>query len=169
MGAWGAIIMSFFGAVFASITLGFQLHRSGVLFTFPFLIFAGIAAVAAWVIRQPGQGISPSERGKRVILWSSIGEGIGLFIAANIVINIGHAEMLLPAMALVVGAHFFPIACAAPFPPFYFLGAALLSAAALGFGISQPGGGAVAGFAAAIALWVAALLAVRRDMKAKGA
>jgi hypothetical protein len=159
--------MSFFGAVFASMTLRFQFHRAGISFTSPFLIFAGIAAMAAWAIRQPGRGIPTSERASRVIMWSSIGEGIGLFIAVNIVVNLHHSEMLLPTLALVVGAHFFPVAYAAPFPPFYVLGIALLSAAAFGFGITQPRGGEIAGFASAIALWIAAVVAIRRDLKVK--
>lgn len=49
------------------------------------------------------RGIEPSERAGRVIIWSSIGEGVGLFVAANIVQNLHRPELLLPAMALVVG------------------------------------------------------------------
>lgn len=167
MGAWGAIIMSFFGALFAALTLGFEFGWTGVMLGLPFAVFAVIALAAISVIRRPGEGISPSAQAERVIMWSSIAEGIGLFVAANLVTNLGHREMLLPAMALVVGLHFLPMAHAIPFHPFYVLGIALLAAAAVGFGAGQPLGGAVSGFAGAAALWVAALLAVRRDMQAK--
>ena len=51
-------------------------------------------------------------------MWSSIGEGVGLFAAAQLTISLGHRELLLPAMALVVGLHFLPIALAVPFRPF---------------------------------------------------
>jgi len=37
-------------------------------------------------------------------------EGLGIFIAINIVINLGHADLTIPVMALVVGLHFFPLA-----------------------------------------------------------
>jgi hypothetical protein len=37
-------------------------------------------------------------------------EGVGIFIAINIVINLHHPELQVPAMALVVGLHFFPLA-----------------------------------------------------------
>jgi hypothetical protein len=167
MGAWGAIIMSFFGALFAALTLAFQFGWTGLALGLPFVLFAAIALAAVMVIRWPGEGIAPSKQAERVILWSSIGEGVGLFVAANLVINLGHREMLLPAMALVVGLHFLPMAHAIPFRPFYGLGTALLAAAAAGFRLAAPTGGAVSGFAGAIALWVAALLAVRRDMQAK--
>jgi hypothetical protein len=169
MGAWGAIIMSFFGALFAALTLSFQFGWTGLRLGLPFALFAAIALAAVMVIRRPGEGVSPSRQAERVIMWSSIGEGIGLFVAANLVINLGHREMLLPAMALVVGLHFLPMAHAMPFRPFYGLGIALLAAAAAGFALGGPTGGAVSGFAGAMALWVAALLAVRRDMQAKSA
>jgi hypothetical protein len=169
MGAWGAIIMSFFGALFASMTLAFQFGWTGAVLALPFLAFALIATAAIVVIHLPGEGVRASERAERVIMWSSIAEGVGLFIAANFAINLGHREMLLPAMAAVVGLHFLPIARAVPFPPFYVLGLALLGSALFGFGVRQPAGGTVAGFAAAIALLAAAMLAVRRDMRAKSA
>jgi hypothetical protein len=169
MGAWGAIIMSFFGALFAALTLGFQFHWTGLALGLPFLMFVAIALAAIAVIRRPGAGISPSPAAERVIMWSSIGEGVGLFVVANLVINLGHREMLLPAMAFVVGLHFLPMAYAMPFRPFYALGVALLAAAAAGFAVAAPTGDAVSGFAGTIALWVAALLAVRRDVQAKSA
>jgi hypothetical protein len=167
MGAWGAIIMSFFGAVFAALTLAFGLGWRGLMLALPFAVFAVIALAAAAVIRRPGEGIAPSKQAERVILWSTMGEGVGLFVASNLVTNLGHREMLLPAMALVVGLHFLPMAYAIPFRPFYALGIALLAAAAFGFVVGQQVGGTVAGSAGAAALWVAAVLAVRRDLQAK--
>jgi hypothetical protein len=133
----------------------------------PFAMFVAIALAAIIVIRRPGEGIVPSKQAEKVIMWSSIAEGAGLFLAANIVINLGHRELLLPAMALVVGLHFLPIASATKLRPFYILGIFLLAAAALGALIGQPIGGTVSGIAAATALWVAALMAVRRDLQAK--
>jgi hypothetical protein len=166
MGAWGAIIMSFFGSLFAALTLSFQFGWTGMILGLPFGLFVVIALAATIAIRRPGEGISPSERAQKVIMWSSIGEGVGLFLC-SFVINLGHRELLLPAMATIVGLHFLPMAHAIPFRPFYVLGFALLAAAALGFGIAAPTGGEISGFAAATALWVAAIFAVRRDMRAK--
>jgi len=37
-------------------------------------------------------------------------EGLGIFIAVNIVTNIGHADLVMPVIALVVGLHFYPLA-----------------------------------------------------------
>lgn len=167
MGAWGAIIMGFFGAVFAAVTLGWQYHAAGLALAAPFAIFAAIALAATHVLRLPGAGIVPSERAGRVIMWSSIGEGVGLFIVANVVQNVHRPNLLLPAMALVVGLHFLPIAAAAPFRPFYIVGGTLILAAIAGAVVVSPLGGAIAGFAAAAALWFAALVAIRRDWRAR--
>jgi hypothetical protein len=166
MGAWGAIIMGFFGSLFATLTLAFQFGWTGIWLGLPYAMFVAIALAAIIVIRRPGEGVSPSPRAEKVIMWSSIGEGIGLFLC-SFVINFGHRELLLPAMALVVGLHFLPMAHFISFRPFYVLGLALLVAAALGFGIGHQIGGTVSGSAGAAALWVAALMAAYRDMKAK--
>lgn len=167
VGAWGAMIMSFFGAIFASLTLYWHAHLSGVTLALPFLAFALIGLAAIYVIRSPGEAIQPSPREERAIMWSSIGEGVGLFLASNIVINLHRPDLLLPSMALVVGLHFIPIAFAAGFRPFYALGAALIAAATAGFIVPAPTGGELAGFMAAGALWLASGIAVRRDWLAK--
>ena len=167
MGAWGAIIMSFFGALFAALTIYWQWHVSGPALAAPYLVFVAIGLAALHVLRLPGEGIAPSRKTQRAFLWSSTAEGIGLFLAANIVINLHRPDWLLPAMALVVGLHFLPIAAAARFRPFYALGAALILAAMLGFALPAPIGGDLAGFMGALSLWAAAAIAVRRDWWAK--
>ena len=163
MGAWGALIMGFFGAVFAALTLSWQWHVAGPALAAPFAVFAIIAVAAGIILRMPGEGIKPSPKVERVIMWSSIGEGIGLFLAANIVINLHRDDLLLPAMALVVGLHFLPIALAAAFRPFLALGSVLIVCALAGVVV----GASFAGCAAAGGLWIAAVFAVRRDWRTK--
>ena len=167
VGAWGALIMSFFGAVFASLTLYWEWQMSGVALAMPFVAFAMIALAAGVVICRPGEGLKPTAKEERAIMWSSIGEGIGIFLASNIVINLHRPDLLLPAIALVVGLHFLPIARATGFRPFYILGSALIVAALVGFLTGAPIGGELAGFMAAGALWLASIMAIRRDWAAK--
>lgn len=78
MGAWGALMMSFFGAVFASLTLYWHLNFSGIALVVPFLVFLLISLAAMYVISLPGDGIKPTPKEERAIMWSSLGEGIGL-------------------------------------------------------------------------------------------
>jgi hypothetical protein len=78
----GALIMSFFGAVFASLTLYWQWHLNGAALALPLLGFVLIGLAASYVIRSPGEGIKPSPKEERAIMWSSIGEGVCLFLAS---------------------------------------------------------------------------------------
>ena len=167
MGATGAIIMGFFGAVFAAMTLAMPLGAGGWIVALPFLVFLVIAGAAWRVLRMPGSGIVMSKRAETITMWSSIGEGLGLFLAANLVINLGRSDLLMPAMALVVGLHFLPMGFGIPFRPFVVLGGVLLVAAVAGAVTPMPAGGVISGFAAAIALWAAAAMAINRDRLAK--
>ena len=167
MGVIGAIIMGFFGAVFAALTLAFPLHWAGPAIALPFVVFAPILIAALVILHKNGTAYPLSPVARKTIMWSSTAEGVGIFLAANIVINIGHPEWLLPAIALVVGLHFIPIAYAAALPFFYALAMLLICAAATGVVLGGVLGAAMAGFTAAIALWLAALLALMRDYRAK--
>lgn len=169
MGARGAVIMGFFGAVFAALTMHLQWQVGLVMLTLPFIVFLIIGAAAIHTIDLGGTGVILSERTKKALMWSSIGEGIGIFLASNIVNNLHRPDLLLPAIALVVGLHFLPIAHAASFRPFYMLGASLLLFAGIGFLVSAPLGGGIAGIAAALSLWLASTVAISRDQKAKRA
>lgn len=167
MSVWGAVIMSFFGGVFAALTMYWEWHIEGMALAFPFLIFVIVGLLTAFILRLPGEGHVLSEKAERTIMWSSIAEGVGLFIASTIVANLHRPEWQLPVMALVVGLHFIPIAFAASYRPFYALGAALIVSAVLGFVVAAPTGGQIAGIMAASSLWIAAFLGMARDWRSK--
>ena len=165
MGAVGAIVMGFFGAVFATMSLVLELHLRGALLVLPFLAFAAIAAFAVLILRLPGQGLSRSKHAGRVIMRSTIGEGIGLVVVANLVVNFGNQDMLIPAVAMVVGFHFLPMGWGIPFHSFYVIGFALILTALFGLLVVQPVGAELTGFAAAAVLMVASIVAIRRDRR----
>ena len=169
MGARGAVIMGFFGALFAALTMHLQWAIAGAVLALPFIIFLAIAAAAADTMRLKGNGIVLSETIKKALIWSSVGEGIGIFLAVNIMINLHRPDLILPAIALIVGLHFLPIAHAASFRPFYVLGAFLMVFAVIGFFVTAPVGGDIAGIAAALILWFASAAAIGRDRQAKRA
>lgn len=169
MGARGAVVMGFFGAVFASLTIHQHWQVVGIKLALPFIICLAIWAAAAKTIRLKGNGFVMSEKVKKVLVWSSTGEGIGIFLAVNVVNNLHRSDLRLPAMALVVGLHFLPIAHAASFRPFYILAAGLLLSAGIGFMAPAPVGGEIAGISAAVSLWFAAITAVSRERHAKQA
>jgi hypothetical protein len=163
MGAAGAIVMSFFGAVFASLALSTQFGQTGAVLALPFLVFAAIAVSAVLHPRRVAPTFMRAKHTDRVVMWSSAVEGVAIFIAVNLLVNLGHRELLLPTIALIVGLHFLPMAYALAFRPFYGLGGVILLAAALGFMLKQPAGGSIAGLVSAGALWVAAIFALLRE------
>jgi len=167
MGASGAVVMSFFGAGFASLTLLLQLQWTGLKLGLPFIGFAVIAIAAMIVVRLPGDGFTRPEGSGKTMLWSSIGEGVGIFLVNELLISLGHSDLIVPAMALIVGLHFIPIAYWAPFHQLYILAATIILGGIVGLLIDQPAGGTVAGFTAAAALAGASIAAVRRERVAK--
>ena len=167
MGARGAIILGFFGALFAALTLNWHMRASGAQLAPPFVVFAMLAFAAVYSMHQPGRGVMPSAAARKAIKWSTIAEGAGLCLISNLVILMHRLDLLLPGMALVVGLHFLPIARAAAFRPFYLLGGTMVVSALVGFIVRAPSGGEIAGFTAATGLWAAAVMAIRRDLTAR--
>lgn len=167
MGARGGLIMGVFGALFVALSTNWYRHASGLALVPPFAMFAVIALAAVLVMRLPGDGVIPDGYARKIIKWSSIGEGIGLVVGSNLVILSNRLDLMLPVMALVVGLHFLPMGLMIGFPPFLIVGAAMILSAIIGFAIPAPSGGEIAGFGSGAILWAAAVLAIRRDWLAR--
>jgi len=163
MGPWGALIMGFFGGIFFAAASMIGAGWKTPLLIFPVLVFAVIAGIAWRLIRYaPPGAYEPDAKAEKVISWASIAEGVGIPVVATALGITGHHNLVLPGIAVVVGLHFFPMAYAIPFRPFYALAVFLLLAAAAGFVLKQPEGAVIAGVAAALALWIASAFALGR-------
>ena len=162
MGSIGATIFAFFGAAFAALTLHWALRWSGMALGWPFAV-AAILAGFAWRAARGTSRFAMSPVADKAWLWSTVGEGVGIFVGINIVGNLGRADLQLPVIAFVVGLHFLPMGWLFPFRPFIVLGLALEAIALLGFLLPAPSGTLVAGFGSAFGLWSAAVLAIHRQ------
>jgi len=117
--ASGLLMMAFFTIIWSAIAWQ-GLSGSGyqwLLLTFTaFCIgFAYYAIKVFRVVKHAPEPDSPEDiaREKNSGKWFGIifgAEGLGIFIAINIVINLGHPELTIPVIALVVGLHFYPLA-----------------------------------------------------------
>jgi hypothetical protein len=165
MGSTGAIIMSIFAGIFYLLALGPNLGWTHPLLLLPIAIIALIVARAVALSRKGSANLA-TERAEKVIMWSTIGEGIGILIVANILFYGGHRDLVLPGVAAVVGLHFLPMAYAIPFRAFYAVSAALEASAALGFLLPRPSGTEYSGVAAAAVLWIASFAALSRESRA---
>jgi hypothetical protein len=117
--ATGLLMMAFFTMFWAGIA---HAGLAGRDYNIELIVFAILAA--AFIIkavyffsiakRFPKSSTEADKaEGKRSGMWFGIifgAEGLGIFIAINIVNNLGHPELDVPVIALVVGLHFYPMA-----------------------------------------------------------
>jgi hypothetical protein len=151
----GIVILSIFATLWLAIS---KLNLAPI--TWP-VIFGG-ACVSSFLIflsyRLPRQSsavsAAESKRVGRIYMWSSIGEGIGIFLIVNILANVGLADRFMAGIALAVGLHFIPPAVLIPRRGDLCLAAVLLVVAAVGFAIpSAPHAALFVGVMGALTLW----------------
>ena len=112
----------------------------------------------------------PEERrrvGRLVMLWSGL-EGLAALVAVNLLNTPPHARLIWPAVAVVVGLHFLPLARGLPFRPYYATGLAMVAAGLAACALPGTGPQAAASGAAALILWATALAFPRRGAPAAG-
>jgi hypothetical protein len=115
--ATGLLMMAFFTTMWAGIAYGSLVHGIILLILFGIIIITFISfAIYLFSIskRFPKlESEADKTEGKRAGKWFGIifgAEGLGIFVAINIVVNLGHADLTIPVIALVVGLHFYPLA-----------------------------------------------------------
>jgi len=116
--ASGLLMMAFFTMIWATIAYN-GLNSPGnyaEIITFAVLAAAFVAnAIYLFGIAKRFPTLSSDEdkaRGKKSGMWFGIifgAEGLGIAIAINIVKYLGHDDLIIPVMALVVGLHFYPL------------------------------------------------------------
>jgi hypothetical protein len=117
--ASGLLMMAGFTLIWAGIAFS-GLHgttQAWALIVFPFLavsfVIKGIQLFGVAKLHPAIESEADKAEGKKMGMWFGIifgAEGLLIFIAVNVVTNIGHPELTIPAIALVVGLHFFPLA-----------------------------------------------------------
>ncbi|MCR8561510.1 hypothetical protein KXD93_27900 [Mucilaginibacter sp. BJC16-A38] len=117
--ASGLFMMAAFTLIWAGIAFG-GLHTSP--YAFALVVFAVLAitfvtrGISIYKLAKQFPMVESEEdkaEGKKMGMWFGIIfglEGLFIFIAVNVVINIGHPELTIPAIALIVGLHFYPLA-----------------------------------------------------------
>ncbi|MFJ6208663.1 hypothetical protein [Lysinibacillus sp. NPDC092081] len=117
--AFGVIFMAFFGTMWAGIGIrglqgwGFLWLLILSLLIGLILLIGGIVLIinSKWLSNEMVEG--DSQRWKRKNIWFGIIFGLeGVLIAAASAIcgSTNHLDLFIPVMALIVGAHFFPLA-----------------------------------------------------------
>ena len=156
--AAGIWVLSFFATLWAAIgvaTAGFPQWS----YIVPLAISAVIATICLRLVA--GADMRSVQEGRRigrlVVIWSAV-EGIAIFVAVNVLDNLGLARFDLPAIAVIVGLHFIPLARGLPARLYYGTGAALVVLGLAATLLPIPDIAPTAGFGAAIILWASCML-----------
>jgi hypothetical protein len=156
MTAVGSIVLSVFAAVWG-IGAILESHAPIWLVGVPVLVSAVIIALASRNKRNGEFSASERKRISRLVTWASAGEGVLIFVVANVLANLGRADLIAPAIAAIVGLHFLPLARLLPAPRYYLSAAAFLALALCGFAFPRPEMFALVCTGSAIARWCTAV------------
>jgi hypothetical protein len=166
MSVTGALILGFFATVWWVVGLRAAAHGAALVYAVPLVVAAALIGVA-WHLAQRGttkvEDEAEEARRDRLVGWASAGEGIAIFIAANVLVNLGHRDAVAPAVAIIVGAHFLPLARGLPAPAYYVTAGVLVLLGLAGLGIADPSLRlTIVSAGAAAILWLTAFSALRR-------
>jgi hypothetical protein len=128
----GALVMSVFGALWAASGLLLS-SQAGWGWIVVVSLLVAFVAPAVQLLRANPRGQAPlaadqverQRRAGRIFLWTGVAEGLGIFLAVNVVVNLGHPQWQWAAMMAVVGLHFLPLADAFGYRPHVVTGVAM--------------------------------------------
>jgi hypothetical protein len=135
-------------------------HRPAWLAIFPILISL---ALLAWSSRQPvgtGNPVEGDHVGRIVGIATGI-EGVAIFVVANVLLNLHQPTLIMPAIAIIVGLHFIPLARWIPVPLYYRTGIALVVVGLAATLVPSDERAITTGMASALVLWLSGVLLVR--------
>jgi hypothetical protein len=131
------------------------------------LVFVPMAisgALLVWASRHPvgtGNPVEGNHVGRLVAIASAL-EVIAIVITQNVLIKLHLQTALLPAVVIIVGLHFFPLARGIPVPIYYRTGGALVAVGLLALLLPSPVSAIAAGLGAALVLWSSGIVLVTR-------
>jgi hypothetical protein len=167
--ATGALVMSGFGALWAAggVLLSGYPAWAWIVVASPLLAFVlhsvqGLRATPRVTAPLAADLAERQRRAGRIFAWTSVAEGLGIFLAVNVVVNLGYPQWQMAAAMAVVGLHFLPLARAFGYRPHVVTGV-VMTAWALAYPWLSPAGALapVGPFGAAAILLASAAWALR--------
>ena len=137
MSASGAVIMSVFAAVWwitGGTAAGYGSVRMDAI---PVAVTVGVIVLARrWQAEDFSSAAERARRGRLVGIASGI-EGLAIFLAINVLANVGKRDFAVPVIAIIVGLHFFPQARWLPARLYYLTGTFLVALGLAGLRLSD--------------------------------
>jgi hypothetical protein len=139
MSSTGAIIMGVFAAIWWLVGVRASGHASTLTYGIP-LVIAGLIVIVALRGRDRFGQATPEEHARRdrLVGLASAAEGLAIFVAVNVLTNLGRSDYAGPVIAIIVGLHFMPLARWLPSRLYYSTGALLIGLGVCGFAIRRP-------------------------------
>jgi hypothetical protein len=154
----GLLVLVMFAAAWASLGLRLSGAATGLIF----LPIAISAALLAWGWRDVGMvGSRGPHVGRVVGRWSAV-EVIAILVATSVVQYLHRDDLIFPAVVIIVGLHFFPLARGIPARLYYATGAGLVLAGIVALLLPAGERANMVCLSAALILWATALAMVLR-------
>jgi hypothetical protein len=166
--ATGVLVLSGFGALWAGAGVGLSSAPAWAWLVLAMLVVAFGVRVRRLLRASPPVAeplalelAERQRRAGRIFAWTCAAEGVGILLAVNVVVNLGHPDWQAAAAMAVVGLHFLPLAVAFGHRPHFATGVAMtawalaypwLFAAGATAPMGLPGAGAILFASAAWAL-----------------
>jgi hypothetical protein len=140
MSSTGAIIMGVFAAVWWLVGVRWAGYGSPLIYGIPLAVTA-LVIFAALRSRDRFGPVPPEEdaRRDRLVIIASAVEGLAIFVAINVLGNIGEIDYAAPVVAIIVGLHFIPLAQGLPARLYYGTSTLLVALGVCGFVIKHLG------------------------------
>jgi len=131
--ATGALVVTFFGTLWAIAGLS-SANAPAWAWVVLSVAATALAARAIRILRTtppvdvatlPADVAARRLRGDRIFRWAVVGEVVGILLALNVVVDLGHPQWQPAAAMAVVGLHFLPLASAFGYRPHLVTGLAL--------------------------------------------
>jgi hypothetical protein len=164
MSGIGAIIMAAFATVWWVVGVRGSGYAAPLTYGIP-LVVAGLIVVAALRGRDRSERVPPEERARRgrLVGIASGVEGLAIFLAVNVLANVGRSDYAAPVIAIIVGLHFVPLARWLPASLYYSTAALLILLGVCGFAIqSSDRRLLVVSVGAACVLWLTCIIVLSR-------
>ena len=129
---------------------------------FPAFFFVGgpvISVLLVFIARRRLRGAPPrppeeAKRAGKIVGWAASGEGLAIAVVANLLVMNGQRALVLPAIAIIVGLHFLPLAVLLKVRIYYATAALITLAGVVGLVIDPVHRGLVTGLPVAGLLWL---------------
>jgi hypothetical protein len=112
-----------------------------------------VARYAPAIRRAPEQSSDEKGRRGRLIGIASAAEGIAILVIANVLLNIGRFDQFAPAVAIIVGLHFIPLALGIPMRAYLWMALVFVTIGLCGLILPIPVRVLTVGSAAALTMW----------------